>query len=174
MLQVYLLLYTFMLWEFSKTILILKHNALFTIALWLTFSFGGGVGGSKSKRYIWTKTQHYLINNVSLALKTQMAHFSNMESFVSVHLQFFLCSVYVPMCTDKVPIPIGPCSSMCISVKKRCFPVLHEFGFIWPEVSHIFQLLAQTAIFIFIAYFPSYYEYLINNLANMSEVQIIG
>lgn len=40
------------------------------------------------------------------------------------------------MCTDKVPIPIGPCGSMCLSVKRKCLPVLHEFGFIWPEVSH--------------------------------------
>ncbi|KAG7261123.1 hypothetical protein CRUP_004311 [Coryphaenoides rupestris] len=39
-----------------------------------------------------------------------------------------------PMCTDKVPIPIGPCGSMCLSVKRKCFPVLNEFGFIWPEV----------------------------------------
>lgn len=79
-------------------------------------------------------------------------HFFNTEYLVSVHFQFFLCSVYVPMCTDKVPIPIGPCGSMCVSVKKRCFPVLQEFGFIWPEVCHVIQLIAQSVIFIFIAY----------------------
>lgn len=59
------------------------------------------------------------------------------SSSVSPFLQFFLCSVYVPMCTDKVPIPIGPCGSMCLSVKRKCLPVLQEFGFVWPEVSWV-------------------------------------
>lgn len=48
----------------------------------------------------------------------------------SPDLQFFLCLVYVPLCTI-LDQPIPPCRSLCQSAR-RCEHVMRNFGLDWP------------------------------------------
>ncbi|CAH8864845.1 unnamed protein product [Trichobilharzia szidati] len=51
----------------------------------------------------------------------------------SSKLNFFLCSVYTPMCDVNTHYLIGPCRPLCEHVRARCAPVLRVFDFDWPE-----------------------------------------
>ena len=50
-----------------------------------------------------------------------------------VHLRFFLCSLYVPMCADQVSNTIPACRPMCKQARQRCSPVMEKFSFGWPD-----------------------------------------
>ena len=50
----------------------------------------------------------------------------------SPDLQFFLCSVYVPVCTI-LPQALRPCRAKCLSSKQGCEHLMNKFGFQWPE-----------------------------------------
>ena len=50
----------------------------------------------------------------------------------SPDLQFFLCSVYAPVCTI-LEKAIPPCRSLCLSAKHDCEVVMNKFGYRWPE-----------------------------------------
>ncbi|XP_049821948.1 frizzled-2 [Aethina tumida] len=47
-------------------------------------------------------------------------------------LQFFLCSVFLPVCTI-LENPLPPCRSLCLSAKTGCESLMQKFGFNWPE-----------------------------------------
>lgn len=51
----------------------------------------------------------------------------------SPDLQFFLCSVFVPVCTI-LETPIPPCRSLCESAKNGCQNIMKQFGFDWPAM----------------------------------------
>uniref|UniRef100_A0A672MTD4 Frizzled-9 n=1 Tax=Sinocyclocheilus grahami TaxID=75366 RepID=A0A672MTD4_SINGR len=50
-----------------------------------------------------------------------------------VHLRFFLCSLYVPMCADQVSTTIPACRPMCEQARQRCSPIMEQFSFRWPD-----------------------------------------
>lgn len=50
----------------------------------------------------------------------------------SPDLQFFLCSMYAPVCTI-LERAIPPCRSLCQSARNGCEVLMNRFGFRWPE-----------------------------------------
>lgn len=72
-------------------------------------------------------------NEVQSDAEYTLQSFSPLIEYVcSSQLKLFLCATYVPMCTPKAPVPIGPCRTLCESVRSRCDPVLQGFGYLWP------------------------------------------
>lgn len=59
-------------------------------------------------------------------------YFPLLKVHCSPDLQFFLCSVFVPVCTI-LDQPIPPCRPLCLSAKEGCEGIIKQFGFVWPE-----------------------------------------
>lgn len=51
----------------------------------------------------------------------------------SPDLQFFLCSIYTPICVDNYQKPLPACRSVCERAKSGCAPLMRQYGFVWPE-----------------------------------------
>ncbi|KAL9878571.1 frizzled 4 isoform 1-T11 [Glossina fuscipes fuscipes] len=83
--------------------------------------------------YNETSMPNLVGNELQSEVEYTLQTFSPLIEYVcSSQLKLFLCATYVPMCTPKVTEAIGPCRSLCESVRARCYPVLQGFGFPWP------------------------------------------
>lgn len=51
----------------------------------------------------------------------------------SADLQFFLCSIYTPICVDNYQKNLPACRSVCERAKSGCAPLMQQYGFVWPE-----------------------------------------
>lgn len=51
----------------------------------------------------------------------------------SPDLNFFLCSVYAPICIEYYDKPLPACRSVCERAKAGCAPIMDQYGFGWPE-----------------------------------------
>uniref|UniRef100_A0A914PYK3 Uncharacterized protein n=1 Tax=Panagrolaimus davidi TaxID=227884 RepID=A0A914PYK3_9BILA len=48
------------------------------------------------------------------------------------HLKFFLCAMYTPICQENYEMEVMPCREVCIEARKRCAPIMQQYGFKWP------------------------------------------
>ena len=91
----------------------------------------------KKMRYNETKLPNIVGHTSQLEASQGIEQFRPLvSSGCSPLLQFFLCSVFAPMCTEQVNevLVIPACRSMCEDVKQNCEPLLNNFGLVWPEI----------------------------------------
>ncbi|KAF7260811.1 hypothetical protein EG68_02034 [Paragonimus skrjabini miyazakii] len=83
--------------------------------------------------YNFTGMPNFVDQETQLDAQQQLKTFKPLIAYkCSNKLNFFLCSVYAPMCDVNTRHLIGPCRPLCEHVKARCAPVLRIFDFDWP------------------------------------------
>lgn len=51
----------------------------------------------------------------------------------SPFLRLFVCSVFVPFCSEEAADTVPPCRGFCEEVHRDCLSVILEAGLTWPE-----------------------------------------
>nr|BAV17686.1 frizzled9/10 [Patiria pectinifera] len=84
--------------------------------------------------YNMTRMPNFFGHDAQVEAAPRIHEFSPLVTYgCSEHLRFFLCSLYAPMCSPQVDIPIPACRPMCETVRDKCEPVMQSFGISWPD-----------------------------------------
>lgn len=83
--------------------------------------------------YNFTRMPNMLGHDTQEEAQQELKQFEPLIRFnCASQLKFFLCSAYFPMCTEMVDVMITSCRPLCEHARKKCLPVLSEFGISWP------------------------------------------
>uniref|UniRef100_UPI00358E61B2 frizzled-9-like n=1 Tax=Myxine glutinosa TaxID=7769 RepID=UPI00358E61B2 len=84
--------------------------------------------------YNLTSMPNLLGHEVQVEAAVHLHEFATLIEFgCHVHIRFFLCSVFAPMCTEQVSQPIPACRPMCEHTRDTCAPIMRKFSFGWPD-----------------------------------------
>lgn len=87
----------------------------------------------KDLPYNWTMMPNLLNHQNQEDARLEVNQFSPLVKVqCSPKLKFFLCSMYVPMCTVSGEA-IAPCRSLCNEARNGCGPLMSKYGFEWPD-----------------------------------------
>ncbi|KAK3769428.1 hypothetical protein RRG08_067143 [Elysia crispata] len=94
---------------------------------------------SNSKAYLHNY-QCYRHAALSPASQTSITNLGVVHQFFplvgircSPDLQFFLCSMYTPICMESYNKHLPACKSLCERARNGCGPLMRHYGFAWPE-----------------------------------------
>nr|AQT19764.1 hypothetical protein Smed-fzd-4-3 [Schmidtea mediterranea] len=88
------------------------------------------IGQCQNKFYNFTSLSQDQEAEVQIPIETYRSLLSN---GCSKHLNFLLCSVYVPFCDYDTGIQLEPCRKVCEKVQFDCEPILKLVNLSWPE-----------------------------------------
>lgn len=78
---------------------------------------------------------YYILNNLNIESLLQLRLYEPLlQHQCSKYIRLFICSVFVPMCSEHVPGPILACKGLCEKVKEDCEETfLTSIGLKWPK-----------------------------------------
>ncbi|CAI4230116.1 unnamed protein product [Auanema sp. JU1783] len=89
----------------------------------------------KDAPYNYTFYPSSLIQQDFKNLNSQIDHFKPLiKTKCNPNIQFFICSVFAPMCPLDLPQAVRSCRSVCLEVKRDCQSILDEFSIEWPDI----------------------------------------